>query len=68
MENIDNKFFLFPNFNSADFKSESFDRTLKLILITINIINQIFLLNFYFIVTRTIILRQDHVKYFEGKK
>jgi hypothetical protein len=66
---IGNKFFILPNYQKEDmFVYGTFGGYIKLILISINVFNQIFLLNFHFIVIRQIILTQDHTRMFQGKK
>jgi hypothetical protein len=61
------KFYLFPNFNKEIyFQNGSFVSYSKLIIIALNILNKIFLMNFYFMVIRSIIIKNDHQKYFEG--
>lgn len=66
--NIGLKFYLMPDFNNElNFEKSSFTSYLTLAIITLNIFNQIFLLNFYFMVIRSIILTNEHQKYFEGK-
>jgi hypothetical protein len=62
------KFYLTPDFNKEIyFKNGSFASYLKLAIISLNILNKIFLVNFYFMVIRSIILKNEHQKYFEGK-
>ena len=66
---IGNKFFILPDFQKEDmFVHGTFGSYVKLILISFNVFNQVFLLNFHFIVIRQIILRQDHTRMFQGKK
>jgi hypothetical protein len=66
---IENKFFIKPNFMIENiFKNGTPAGYVKLVLISINVLNQIFLLNFHFIVIKQIILRQDHIRLFQGKR
>lgn len=66
---IGNKFFINPDFKKENiFTNGTPAGYVKLVLISINVFNQIFLLNFHFIVIRQIILRQDHTRIFQGKK
>lgn len=66
---IGNKFFILPDFQKEGmFVYATFGGYVKLILISINVFNQVFLLNFNFIVIKQIILMQDHTRMFQGKK
>ncbi len=66
---IGNRFFILPDFQQEGiFVHSTFGSYVKLILISINVFNQVFLLNFHFTVIKQIILRQDHTRLFQGKK
>jgi len=58
-----------PNFEKEeDLNFTSFGGIIKLLIITINVINQISLLGFHFLVIKQIILRQEHISFFQGKR
>jgi hypothetical protein len=62
------KFLLYPDFKDSSFPQEGYLYYLTIAEIVINIFNQIFMLNFYFLIIKNLILRQQSAYYFKKKQ
>lgn len=61
-------FFLCPLFNEDTSKEKDITYYLQISGLVINILNQLVMLNFYFIVIKNLILRNSTANYLKGKK